>query len=55
VLATLTELLNDNPEPTETEIREALTGNLCRCTGYSGIVAAVMQVASKSGDSEGRR
>ena len=34
-------LLNDNPQPTRTEIREALSGNLCRCTGYQQIVQAV--------------
>jgi aerobic carbon-monoxide dehydrogenase small subunit len=36
--------LADNPTPTEEEIRSALTGNLCRCTGYQGIVNAVRQV-----------
>ena len=46
VLATLTELLNDTPDPSEDQIREALTGNLCRCTGYSGMVAAALQVAA---------
>ena len=39
-------LLDRNPDPTETEIREALSGNLCRCTGYSQIVEAV-QFASE--------
>ncbi len=34
-------LLNTNPTPTRTEIREALSGNLCRCTGYTQIVQAV--------------
>ena len=45
MLITLTELLNDKPEATEEEIRETLTGNLCRCTVYSGIVAAALQAA----------
>lgn len=40
-------LLESNPEPTEREIREALSGNLCRCTGYQKIVEAV-QEASKA-------
>ena len=40
------DLLNKNPNPTELEIREGLSGNLCRCTGYVGIVEAVLEVAS---------
>jgi carbon-monoxide dehydrogenase small subunit len=39
------DLLEDNASPTETEIREALEGNLCRCTGYQNIVKAVQQAA----------
>jgi aerobic carbon-monoxide dehydrogenase small subunit len=42
------DLLNDNPNPTETEIREGLDGNLCRCTGYQNIVRAVQQAAGGS-------
>jgi len=42
------DLLGDNPNPTETEIREGLEGNLCRCTGYQNIVKAVQQVAGAS-------
>ena len=38
-------LLDDNPDPTETEIRYALAGNLCRCTGYDKIVKAVQAAA----------
>ena len=38
-------LLDGNPEPTEREIRQALSGNLCRCTGYQKIVEAVEQAA----------
>jgi len=37
--------LADNPQPSDAEIREALSGNLCRCTGYQGIIAAVKQAA----------
>lgn len=51
VLMTLTELLSDVPSPSEEQVREALTGNLCRCTGYSGMVAAALQ-AAKSMQSE---
>ena len=41
------DLLNDNPDPTEQEIREGLEGNLCRCTGYQNIVRAVLSAASE--------
>jgi aerobic carbon-monoxide dehydrogenase small subunit len=40
-------LLNSNPEPTTEEIQEGLSGNLCRCTGYSQIVEAVAEAASR--------
>ncbi len=46
VLISSRALLDRNPHPTEAEIREALVGNLCRCTGYVRIVEAVKQVAS---------
>lgn len=46
-LMTLVEFLQDNPDPTEPEIREALSGNLCRCTGYQHIVDAVKLAASR--------
>jgi aerobic carbon-monoxide dehydrogenase small subunit len=40
-IVSLTAYLADNPQPTDDEIREALGGNLCRCTGYQGIIKAV--------------
>jgi aerobic-type carbon monoxide dehydrogenase small subunit (CoxS/CutS family) len=40
ILMTLEAFLREHPEPTEPEVREALAGNLCRCTGYSGMVEA---------------
>ena len=40
-------LLKRNPHPTDAEIREQLEGNLCRCTGYQNIVAAVRAAAEK--------
>jgi aerobic carbon-monoxide dehydrogenase small subunit len=42
------DLLKDNPNPTEAEIREGISGNLCRCTGYQNIVKAVQLVAGAS-------
>jgi carbon-monoxide dehydrogenase small subunit len=39
-------LLNEHPDPTESEVREGLEGNLCRCTGYHNIVQAVLHAAS---------
>ncbi len=39
-------LLDENPDPTEAEVREGLEGNLCRCTGYHNIVAAALHAAS---------
>src|SRR5215831_20133378 len=42
ILMTLTAALRDNPDPDEMEVREALAGHLCRCTGYQGMVDAVL-------------
>jgi aerobic carbon-monoxide dehydrogenase small subunit len=44
-VVSVTAFLAQNPAPTDGEIRDALSGNLCRCTGYQGIVRAVEQVA----------
>lgn len=46
-LMTLIPFLQENPNPTEVEIREAISGNLCRCTGYQHIVQAVQIAAAK--------
>ena len=43
-------LLNDNPAPTEQDIRAGLDGNLCRCTGYQHIVNAVQHAAGRAGE-----
>ena len=47
MLVTLTELLRENPSPSEQDVRDALTGNLCRCTGYAGIVKAALDAAQR--------
>ncbi len=44
-LMQITALLRENPSPTETEVREALSGNLCRCTGYETIINGVLSAA----------
>ncbi|HEX9704780.1 MAG TPA: (2Fe-2S)-binding protein [Gemmatimonadales bacterium] len=47
ILMTVIPFLRDHPHPTEPEIREALSGNLCRCTGYQGIIEAVKLAAAR--------
>lgn len=50
VLMSATELLRDNPNPTETEVRDGISGVLCRCTGYDAIVTSVLAAAGKQRD-----
>jgi len=45
MLTTLTEFLESNPDPSEAEVREAISGNICRCTGYQSIVASALAAA----------
>lgn len=47
MMMTATDLLKRNPNPTEHEIREALEGNFCRCTGYHNIVKSIQHAAKK--------
>ena len=47
-------LLQENPHPTEAEVRAGLEGNLCRCTGYHNIVRAVLAAASAAGSAAGQ-
>ncbi len=47
MMMTATDLLKRNPNPTEHEIRDALEGNFCRCTGYHNIVRAIQHAAKK--------
>ncbi|MBI3670084.1 MAG: (2Fe-2S)-binding protein [Acidobacteria bacterium] len=53
MILTSVQLLEDNPDPSEAEIRRALAGNLCRCTGYQHIIEAVRYAAKKM--SKGKR
>jgi carbon-monoxide dehydrogenase small subunit len=50
ILMTLVPWLKEHPSPTEPEIREAISGNLCRCTGYANIVKAVQLFAGRRND-----
>jgi carbon-monoxide dehydrogenase small subunit len=49
ILITATALLRDNPSPTEDEVRRAISGNICRCTGYQPIVQAILDCARNCG------
>jgi carbon-monoxide dehydrogenase small subunit len=46
IVMTFEAYLRDNPDPSEAEIRDVLSGNICRCTGYQNIVAAVQKAAA---------
>jgi carbon-monoxide dehydrogenase small subunit len=48
-IVSVTAFLRDHPNPSDVEIREALSGNLCRCTGYQGILKAVHQAVAAHG------
>ncbi len=50
LLVAADDLLRQNPEPTDADIREALSGNLCRCTGYEKILDAVRLAAARTGE-----
>ena len=54
ILMTLVPFLREHPDPDEYTIREALCGNLCRCTGYANIVAAVQRAAAGAGAGSAR-
>ena len=53
VLMTLVPFLREHPDPTEEEVREAISGNLCRCTGYAKIVDAALLAALRMRDADG--
>lgn len=52
MLLSALELLQENPDPSDAEIRKAMTGNLCRCTGYQSIIRAVRSAAALSQTNE---
>ena len=54
MLLTLIDFLRDHPAPSEAEVREAISGNLCRCTGYQSIVEAALATAARLRASGGR-
>ena len=49
------ELLSQNPNPTDQEVREAIAGSICRCTGYVHIVRAILAAAATMRNEAGRR
>jgi carbon-monoxide dehydrogenase small subunit len=51
----ITEMLERNPDPSDEEIREVLGGQICRCTGYQSILAAVRSAISKTKESKEKR
>lgn len=54
MILTVTAFLSENPRPSETQIRQAISGNLCRCTGYQHIVDAVQYASKKMAASRAR-
>ena len=46
MMISIAAFLEDNPDPTEAEVREAISGNICRCTGYQNIVDAALEAAA---------
>jgi aerobic-type carbon monoxide dehydrogenase small subunit (CoxS/CutS family) len=53
MLMTLVEFLGENPKPSAAEVRDAISGNLCRCTGYHRIVDAALDAAARLAMREG--
>ena len=47
MILSATELINNNPHPTLHEIKEAIAGNLCRCTGYTPVVEAILEITKQ--------
>ena len=54
MLMTLTEFLKSNPDPSEAQVRDAISGNICRCTGYQSIVASALAAARAMREPKGQ-
>lgn len=54
MILTATELLEKTPHPTREEVQEAVSGNLCRCTGYEAIIDAIMEASATDDQQEGK-
>jgi carbon-monoxide dehydrogenase small subunit len=54
MLMTLTEFLASNPDPSEAQVRDAISGNICRCTGYQSIVASALAAARALREQKGQ-
>jgi 2-furoyl-CoA dehydrogenase 2Fe-2S iron sulfur subunit len=52
ILMSFTDFLSRNPQPSEAQVVEVLSGHICRCTGYAGIIAAVLEAARTNGSRE---
>jgi 2-furoyl-CoA dehydrogenase 2Fe-2S iron sulfur subunit len=55
ILMSFTDFLRRNPQPSEAQVVEVLSGHICRCTGYAGIVAAVLEAAARMNSNAGER
>jgi 2-furoyl-CoA dehydrogenase 2Fe-2S iron sulfur subunit len=55
ILMSFTDFLRRNPQPSEAQVVEVLSGHICRCTGYAGIIAAVLEAAATMNSSAGER
>ena len=55
ILMSFTDFLGRNPKPSEAQVIEVLSGHICRCTGYAGIVAAVLEVAAANESDKGEK
>lgn len=55
ILMSFTDFLRRNPQPSEAQVVEVLSGHICRCTGYAGIIAAVLEAAATMNSSTGER